>query len=70
MRKAVEKYILKCTTCAKNKSARHKPYRELQQIEASQQTWQEITINFIIKLSSSKDTITGIIYNNILVVVN
>ena len=28
MREAVEKYIQKCTTCVKNKPARHKPYGE------------------------------------------
>ena len=34
MREAVEKYIWKCTTCAKYKLARHKLYGEQQQIEA------------------------------------
>ena len=70
MRKAVEKYIQKCTTCAKNKPARHKPYGEQQQIEAPQQAWQEITIDFIIQLPPSKDTVTGIIYDSILVVID
>ena len=70
MRKAVEDYIRQCTTCAQNKSTRHKPYGEQQQIEAPQQAWQEITINFIVKLPLSKDTITDIKYNSILVVVD
>ena len=47
MREAVEKYIRKRTTGAKNKPAGHKPYGEQQQIEALQQAWQEITIDFI-----------------------
>ena len=68
MRKAVKKYIQKRTTCAKNKPARHKPYKEQQQIEALQQAWQEITMDFMIKLPPSKDTVTGVIYNNIFVV--
>ena len=53
MRKAVEDYIRQCTTCAQNKSTRHKPYGEQQQIEAPQQAWQEITMDFIIKLPLS-----------------
>ena len=70
MREAVKEYIWKCTTCAKNKPARHKPYGEQQQIKALQQAWQEIMIDFIIKLPPSKDTVTVIIYNSILVVVD
>ena len=70
MRKAVEDYIWQCTTCAQNKLTRHKPYGEQQQIEAPQQAWQEITMDFIAKLPLSKDTITNIKYNSILVVVD
>ena len=70
MRKAVEEYIWKCTTCAKNKPARHKPYKKQQQIEALQQAWQEITMDFIIKLPSSKDMVTSVIYYSIFVVVD
>ena len=70
MRKAVKKYIRKCITCAKNKPVRHKPYGEQQQIEASQQAWQEIMMDFIIKLPPSKDTVTGVTYDSILVVVD
>ena len=69
MRKAVKDYIQQCTTYAQNKSTRHKPYGKQQQIEAPQQAWQEITIDFIVKLPLSKDTITDIKYDSILVVV-
>ena len=67
MREAGKEYIWKCTTCAMNKPARHKPYGEQQQIKALQQAWQEITIDFIIKLLPSKDTVTSVIYDSILV---
>ena len=70
MRKAVEDYIWQCITCAQNKSTRHKPYGEQQQIEAPQQAWQKITMDFIVKLPLSKDTITNIKYDSILVVVD
>ena len=70
MRKAVEDYIRQCTTCAQNKSTRHKPYGKQQQIEAPQQAWQEITMDFIVKLPLFKDTITDIKYDSILVVVD
>ena len=70
MRKAVENYIRQCTTCAQNKSTRYKPYGKQQQIEAPQQAWQEITMDFIVKSPLSKDTITDIKYDSILVVVD
>ena len=70
IRKAVEDYIQQYTTCAQNKSTRHKPYVEQQQIEAPQQAWQEITMDFIVKLPLAKDTIINIKYNSILVVVD
>ena len=70
MRKAVKDYIQQCTTCAQNKSTRYKPYGEQQQIEAPQQAWQEITMDFIVKLPLSKDTITDIEYDSVLVVVD
>ena len=70
MRKAVEDYIQQCITCAQNKSTRHKPYGKQQQIEAPQQAWQEITMDFIVKLPLSKNTITNIKYDSILVVVD
>ena len=70
MRKAVEDYIQQCPTYAQNKSIRHKPYSKQQQIEAPQQAWQEITMDFIVKLPLSKDTITDIKYDSILVVVD
>ena len=70
MRKAVEDYIRQCTTCAQNKSTRHKPYGKQQQIEASQQAWQEITMDFIVKLPLSKDTVPNIKYDSIIVVVD
>ena len=66
----MEDYIRQCTTCAQNKSTRHKPYGEQQQIEAPQQAWQEITMDFIVKLPLSKDTITDIKHDSILVVVD
>ena len=70
MRKAVADYIRQCTTCGQNKLTGHKPYGEQQQIEAPQQAWQEITMDFIVKLPLSKDTITDIKYDSILVVVD
>ena len=70
MRKAVEKYIKQCTTCAQNKPARHKPYGKQQQIKVLQQAWQKITINFIVKLPLFKDTVMDVKYDSILVVVD
>ena len=44
--------------------------QSLPQIKVLQQAWQEITIDFIVKLPLSKDTVTDAKYNSILVVVD
>ena len=39
-------------------------------MEIAEYPWQEIIINFIIKLSKSENYIIGVLYNSILIVVD
>ena len=70
MRKVIKKYIKRCTPCAQNKPASHRPYDKQQQIKVQQQAWQKISMNFIVKLLPSKNIITDMKYDSILVVVD
>ena len=70
MKQHVETYIWKYFNCAKNKHNTHAKYDEIQYQESSTSLWNEITINFIIKLFKSKNSTTEIEYDSILVIVD
>jgi hypothetical protein len=70
LRKDVTEYIQKCDTCAKAKHARHKPYGKLQSPPMPEQAWSSIALDFITKLPKSKEPLTGISYDSILVIVD
>ena len=56
--------------CAKTKASQHKPYKKFQTLPISKQTWGSVIINFIVKLSKSKDSVNNTSYNNILVIID
>lgn len=68
LRKVVERIIKECDTCAKSKHSRHAPYGQLQSIKAPTSAWEEIALDFIVKLPLSKDPTTGVDYDSILVI--
>ena len=70
IRQKIEIYIKKCFNCQQNKHAIHAEYDEIQYAESFIQIWNEITLNFIIKLSKSQNLITDQHYNTILVIIN
>ena len=70
MKQHVEIYIRKCFNCQKNKHAIHAKYDEIQYQKSSKSSWNEISMNFIIKLSKSKNSATIIKYDSILMIVN
>lgn len=69
-RKTVQEVIDKCDICNKAKSARHAPYGELQPIPPPERAWQTVTMDFIVKLPKSKEPMTGVAYDSILVIVD
>jgi len=70
MRKDVTTYINACDTCHKAKHSRHKPYGKLQSPAMSKEAWSSIALDFIVKLPKSKEPLTGISYDSILVIVD
>ena len=70
LRKTVTNYINNCDICAKAKHSRHKPYGKLQTPALLEQAWLLIALDFITKLPTSKEPLTGTTYDSILVIVN
>ena len=50
----VKEYVNTCDICQRIKVSRHKSYDELTFLSQSKESWQELFMNFIIDLSSSK----------------
>jgi hypothetical protein len=68
MRKYVEEQVSKCVDCQRNKAVRHKSYGFMQSPRAPTGVWKSIALDFVVKLPSSKEALTGVTYNSILVV--
>jgi len=64
LRTFVKDYIQSCTSCARAKTPRHRPYRLLKQLPIPEKPWNSISMDFIEQLPSS----TG--FTAILVVVD
>ena len=70
MRKKVQGYVNKCDLCHKIKSVRHRSYEEMRTVLTPSWPWASVVMNFIVKLSPSKELLTGVIYDSILIIVN
>ena len=70
LRQHVTNYISKCLLCQKNKHRRHKLYREGHPNMILRGLWEDVSMDFITKLPKSKDPVTGITYNLIMVIVD
>ena len=70
MRQKVKKYIKKCLCCQQNKAARHQKYRNLQLTKVFTVLWDDITMNFVIKLLKFKNLTTNEVYDSIMIIVN
>ena len=70
MKDKVTSFIAKCADCQKNKHSTHAPYREMQAMELPKAPWSDISIDFVTGLLVSRDPVTQVLYNAILVVVD
>ncbi len=70
MKTKVSEYIKKCESCQKNKASRHAKYGNLQFQPPPEQPWDEVTMDFIVKLPKSTDPVTKVKYDSILVMVD
>ena len=66
----VTNYISKCLLHQKNKHGRYKLYRERHPNTILSGPWEDMSMDFITKLPKSKDPVTGITYNLIMVIVD
>ena len=68
MRKQVEDIIRKCDVCIWTKHSWHRSYELLKSLSTSDRAWKSIALNFIVKLSKSKERVTKTMYNSILMI--
>ena len=70
MKQKMKKHIWQCKQCQKNKSKWYKSYEKLQSLKTVNESWQSITINFIVKLSKFRKSITKFKYDLIMIMMN
>ena len=68
MRKYVEERIKSCDICRKIKYNRYKLYRLMKSPSTPDRVWKSIAWDFIVKLPKSKERLTNVTYNSILVI--
>jgi hypothetical protein len=68
MRKFVEDRIRICDVCQRNKASKHKPYGKMMPNQAPTGAWENVTLDFIMKLPESKELMTKTSFDSILVV--
>ena len=69
-REQIIKMITKCNSYWWNRISKDKRYDEIKQLEVLEGSWESVTMNFIVKLSSSKNSAWGVRFNSILMIVN
>jgi len=55
LRDQITEYIIRCNSCHRNKIQRNKRYDRITQLNTLNASWKSVTMNFIIKLSTSKN---------------
>ncbi len=68
MRKQIEDIIRKCNICIWTKHSQHRLCELLKSLNTSNHVWKSIALNFIVKLSKSKERVMRIMYNFILMI--
>jgi hypothetical protein len=70
MKEKVSFFIRQCADCQKNKHSTHAPYGEMQAIQVPDGPWTDIAMDFVTGLPASRDPVTKITYNAILVIID
>ena len=52
----IDNYVKACITCARGKPMRQKPYKMLQPLPIPSGPWQDIAMDFVVKLPASRDS--------------
>jgi hypothetical protein len=64
----VEDRIRICDTCQRNKASKHKPYGKIILNQALTGAWEDVVLDFIVKLPESKESMTKTSFDSILIV--
>jgi len=70
LRDWITEYIVRCNSCHRNKIQRDKRYDRVTQLNTLNVSWESVTMNFITKLSTSKDSAWGVKFDSILTIVD
>ena len=70
LKKHVKKYIKNCSKCAMTKINRLDQIEKFQSLKSSKHSYQNIALNFITKLSKSKDSTTKVTYDMIMTMID
>jgi len=70
LRNWITEYIARCDSCHRNKIQRDKRFDRVTQLDTLNAPWESITMNFITKLSISKDPAWGVKFDSILTIVD
>ena len=68
MRKKVKEIVQKCNICWRSKADQHKSYSLLKSLRTPEWPWVSIALNFVVKLSKSKEPLMKAVYDSILVI--
>ncbi|KAL0934971.1 reverse transcriptase domain protein [Colletotrichum truncatum] len=69
-RQEVSLAIKDCEVCAKSKPSRHQPYGKIQPLPVPQTAWESISLDFVTKLPKSREPMTNVHYDSVLVIVD
>ncbi len=70
LKNQITKYIVKCNSCHRNKIQRNKTYDEVTWLNTLNASWESVTMNFIIKLLTSKNLTWRVKFDSILTIVD
>ncbi len=66
----ITEYIARCDSCCRNKIQRDKRYDRVTWLNTLNAPWESVTMDFIMKLLTSKDLAWGVKFNSILTIVD
>jgi hypothetical protein len=70
MKQIIKEHIDTCIECCINKPSRHRPYGEMGEYRIPEAPFQEVAMDWIVKLPLSKDPLTQVKFDSIMVIVD
>jgi len=70
LKNQITEYIIRCNSCCRNKIQRDKRYDKVTQLDTPDVPWESVTMNFITKLLTLKDSAWGVKFDSILTIVD